>query len=111
MRHCAKCGEAENAHPYRHPFVAMVPPSERIACAALRHGDFIVMGPRHGGPDIQRILDRFGISHDACEQGFVTNQHNRFVSRTEAWKIAEAAGQILFRCGGDGTELYSENLY
>ena len=47
------------------------------------------------------------------ESGFVDNRGN-FLTRTEAWKVAEAAGQILYRVGGDETNggtLYSENLY
>jgi hypothetical protein len=47
------------------------------------------------------------------EEGFI-DQFGDFHARTEAWKIAEAAGQILHRCGGDDTDggtLYSENLY
>ena len=47
------------------------------------------------------------------EQGFIDNQ-GQFLSRTDAWKVAEAAGQIIMRVGGDtadGGTLYSENLY
>jgi hypothetical protein len=46
-------------------------------------------------------------------QGFVTNR-GRYVDRQEGWKIAEAAGQIIARCGGDTTDggtLYSENVW
>ena len=46
------------------------------------------------------------------EQGFI-DQHGQFHTRTEAWKIAEANGQIIKRVGGDdanGGTLYSENL-
>lgn len=47
------------------------------------------------------------------EQGFI-DQWGIFLNRQEAWKVAKAAGQILYRCGGDdsdGGTLYSENLY
>lgn len=47
------------------------------------------------------------------DAGFI-DQFGNFHTRTEAWKIAEAAGQIFRRCGGDtvnGGTLYSENLY
>ncbi|CAE6710389.1 hypothetical protein [Candidatus Nitrotoga fabula] len=47
------------------------------------------------------------------EQGFI-DQHGVFMTRTEAWHVAQASGQILRRCGGDdanGGTLYSENLY
>ena len=46
-------------------------------------------------------------------QGFV-DQFFNFLTRTEAWPIAERNKQIVTRCGGDGTNggtLYSENLY
>jgi hypothetical protein len=46
-------------------------------------------------------------------QGFVTDR-GRYVDRQEGWKIAEAAGQIIARCGGDTTDggtLYSENVW
>jgi hypothetical protein len=47
------------------------------------------------------------------DQGFI-DQFGKYYTRTEAWKIAEAMGQIRYRCGGDtanGGTLYSENLY
>ena len=48
------------------------------------------------------------------EQGFLDNRYN-FLTREEAWPIAEAAGQIIRRVGGDFPNgkgrLYSENLY
>lgn len=47
------------------------------------------------------------------EQGFI-DQRGVFLTRQEAWKVAEAAGQIIRRVGGDGAHggtLYSENLY
>jgi hypothetical protein len=47
------------------------------------------------------------------EQGFV-DQKGNFLSRTEAWQVAQTANQIIRRVGGDtanGGTLYSENLY
>ena len=47
------------------------------------------------------------------EQGFV-DRFGKFHNREEAWKIAEPAGQIRRRVGGDtinGGTLFSENLY
>jgi hypothetical protein len=46
----------------------------------------------------------------AWEQGFI-DQHGVFMTREEAWIVAEAACQIIRRVGGDGARLYSENLY
>ena len=47
------------------------------------------------------------------EQGFI-DRFGKFHNREEAWKIAEPAGQIRRRVGGDtinGGTLFSENLY
>lgn len=45
-------------------------------------------------------------------QGFITNR-GRFVDREEAWKIAEAAGQLIERAPTDGRggTLYSEDVW
>lgn len=43
-------------------------------------------------------------------QGFLTSE-GHFVSREEALKIARDANQIVARCGGDDTQLFSENLW
>lgn len=65
----------------------------------------------HDSGDVGNALE--GLSDMAAEQGFIDNRRV-FVDRNKAWKIAEAANQINFRCGGDteeGGTLYSENLY
>jgi hypothetical protein len=43
-------------------------------------------------------------------QGFV-DQYGKYYTRAEALVIAMANGQRLKRCGGDETQLFSENLY
>ena len=43
-------------------------------------------------------------------QGFI-DQFGQFLTREEAWPIAERNTQIIRRVGGDGIKLYSENLY
>lgn len=87
-----------------------------IVCAAMRDRKTgnIICSVRHwdktthwlfDSPEEARTFDD--------EQGFVDNKY-QFLTRTEAWKVAEAAGQIKRRCGGDTTDggtLYSENLY
>lgn len=58
-----------------------------------------------------RHSDLIGLSERKdMEQGFITDT-GRFVTRTEGHLIAKAAGQIIRRCGGDETTLYSENLW
>lgn len=89
---------------------------QMIVCAANKYGDRLVLGVRHHDALMQRVLRESDYAmHQRCdeEQGFVDNRGN-FLSRTEAWKVAEEAGQIIHRCGGDtanGGTLYSENLY
>lgn len=43
-------------------------------------------------------------------QGFLDNKGN-FLTRRQAKIVAEKAGQIIRRVGGDEEELYSENIY
>jgi hypothetical protein len=57
-----------------------------------------------------RIQTRNATKWKLAEQGFV-DQIGTFMTREEAWIVAENAGQILYRVGGDGTKLFSENLY
>lgn len=85
----------------------------RIVCAANRNPatGHLVLGVRHmdtlmqaGVPNKLRLY---------TEQGFVDNKGN-FLSRKEAFIVANKAGQLIRRCGGDdaqGGMLYSENLY
>lgn len=95
----------------------------RIVCAANRNasGD-IVVGPRHFDETmIKNILrytyfvDEIDVDNKFKEQGFI-NQHGEFLTREEAWIVAEDAGQIIRRVGGDMSpdgvgKLFSENLY
>ena len=87
-----------------------------IVCAAMRDTETgkVICSVRHWD-ELSR--QRFNSQEEAMdfddEQGFVDNKY-QFLNRTEAWKVAEAAGQIKRRCGGDTTDggtLYSENLY
>jgi len=87
-----------------------------IVCAAMRDTKTgkVICSVRHWD-ELSR--QRFNSQEEAMdfddEQGFVDNKY-QFLTRTEAWKVAEAAGQIKRRCGGDtadGGTLYSENLY
>lgn len=92
--------------------------NQRIVCAANRIGGKVYLGVRHYDEhmrvsmkenDVNLFLD---VGYK-MEQGFIDNKGN-FLSRTEAWKVAEREGQIVRRVGGDdvdGGTLYSENLY
>lgn len=100
-------------------------PPERIVCAANKYGDVVLCGVRHGSEDMYSLYD-FTIDslpvesmpNGAEEQGFITSKY-RWVSRTEAWKIALEQRQIVRLVGSQtsssvydpDTELFSENLY
>jgi hypothetical protein len=98
-----------------------------IVCAAVRNKDTgeIVCGARHG--NCLNAVIRYGIdgkpSGEIWECGFI-DQRNEFLSREDAWKVADAAGQIRRPYGfekdyttprkagiGDDGMLFSENLY
>lgn len=84
----------------------------RVVCAANRseNGD-IVLGARHHDKLMNEAIRSAGLQGTKWEQGFI-DQWGEFMSREEAWKVAELAGQILRRVGGDSKGvLYSENLY
>lgn len=88
----------------------------RIVCAANRdHNGLIICGARHFDKVMQLAMCHIPGDHHVkdWDQGFI-DQRGDFLTRTEAWPIAEAAGQIIRRCGGDDTDggtLYSENIY
>lgn len=87
---------------------------ERIVSAANRLScGLIVTGARHCDKLMNAQARSAGLKLTKSEQGFV-NQFGDYLSRTEAWQVAKASNQIIFRCGGDtsdGGTLYSENLY
>jgi len=99
----------------------------RIVCAAERFDvgsrstplldPIVVCCIRHNDMLLNNVLfatkPMLNMQNIKSESGFVDNRGN-FLTRTEAWKVAEAASQILYRVGGDETDggtLYSENLY
>ena len=72
----------------------------------------IVPGIRHFSSEMREVLRRiYGEKYhlQVEEQGFV-NQLGEFLSRQEAWIIAEQNNQIIRSVSTRGT-LYSENLY
>lgn len=92
----------------------------RVVCAAIRAADGeLLLGIRHYSRDMHRQIDarpdgyRFRHRLDK-DQGFV-DQWGCWLSRTEAYRVAEAAGQIIHpeACPPmlDEPRLYSEGLY
>ena len=74
----------------------------------------MVVGPRHYDQVMHeqlKLIDRDSSwKNGNTIQGFI-DQYGVFMDRKEAWIVATNAGQIIKRVGGDGEELYSENLY
>jgi len=93
-----------------------------IVCAAMRKGKFIACGARHFDAVMRRQIVLCGLDFEDWEQGFI-DQYGNFLTRAEAWKIADARGQIRRRTAlennpnprraniGDEGLLFSENLY
>lgn len=86
--------------------------SRRVVCAAIRNSSGqIICSARHFDALMHlQINEQIHGGWKFAEQGFI-DQHGAFLSREEAWLVAEAAGQIIRRVGGDGVRLFSENLY
>jgi outer membrane protein assembly factor BamB len=89
---------------------------KKIICAAIRlENGKIYYGHRHShcidaaNGELSWEMSRKQIMEVKKEQGFVTTE-GEFVNRHEAWKIAQAANQIIRNTGGGGT-LYSEDIY
>jgi hypothetical protein len=97
-----------------------------VVCAAIiNNAGVMICGPRHG--DCLNAAIKYGIDplpdSEHWECGFV-DQDNKFMSRAEAWAVADQAGQIRRPTGfeknyvnqrtasvGDKGLLFSENLY
>lgn len=97
-------------------------PQRFVVCAAMRKNGVIVCGARHFDPIMRRQIALNGMGHTDWEQGFI-DQFGEFLTREEAWKVADAAGEIRRPTGfedflharpanvGDEGMLFSENLY
>lgn len=92
----------------------------RVVCAAIRASDGeVLIGIRHYSRDMHDQIEQRNDRHrwyhrNDQDQGFV-DQYGDFMSREEAYKIAETAGQLRYPeacgCGLNGPKLYSEGLY
>lgn len=103
----------------------IIKPDSWIVCAAMFKEGRIVTGARHFDKIMRDQMEASeGIAWwKSCQQGFI-NQFGEFLTRKEAWVIADKNGQIkLFdpnstskriiqpaNQGKEGT-LFSENLY
>jgi hypothetical protein len=99
------------------PFVAG---EQWVVCAANRYQapdgqPVVIPAPRHHDMTMNfliKSLDAAGAIYtdERGEQGFI-DQFGKFLTREEAREIALRNGQRRRRCGGDGKQLFSENLY
>ncbi len=86
---------------------------ERIMAAAIRQDGVVYTGPHHH--QIIRYMIALGLKRVWREQGFITSE-GRYVDRTEALRLAKAAGQPptpewLVYANADGGLLFSEMLW
>lgn len=122
------CGRAErwSGHGVLHSFVSLdallqsvrVSPSiqdteqERIRSAAVRKAGMVYPCFAHTYHEITRLnLDapEDVLKGEDSEQGFITTE-GRYIDRGEAFLVAQAAGQLIHKHGGDEPCLYSEDL-
>lgn len=91
-----------------------------VVCAAIRHpNSTIICGARHYDAIMRAsILNMCEFDTEkarrigwfGCEQGFIDNK-GQWLTREQAWEVAERAGQIRYRNVSAAGTLYSENLY
>lgn len=90
--------------------------ASRVVCAANRNRDtgMIICGARHFDRIMHSQMElRPASERDGwrlAEQGFI-NQFGDFLTRKQAWDIAEKNGQIIRDLGTGKGVLYSEHLY
>jgi len=86
----------------------------RVVCAALAYKDILILGARHFDHTMINQISSNDkapfVAGKAWEQGFI-NTWGEFLTREEAWIVAEHNNQIIKRVGGDDKKLFSENLY
>ena len=90
----------------------------RVVCAAIRAEDGdVLLGIRHYSEDMHKQIDarrdggKFKHRH-GDDQGFI-DQHGVYMTRKQAFDVAESADQIAYltACDDHNRMLYSEGLY
>ena len=84
----------------------------KVVCAAIKDATgHVVCGARHYDPVMHQQIDNFKVWEKPIQQGFI-DQFGTFLTREEAWVVANAAKQVIKVCGGNSSgKLFSENLY
>ena len=87
-------------------------PQRRIVCAAHFLGGEIICSPRHFDPVARAQMKNHPLKDQwsGCAQGFV-DQYGIYLSREDAWPIAQEAKQIIRDINERIGTLYSEHLY
>jgi hypothetical protein len=84
-----------------------------IVCAAVKIDDMIFCGVRHWDKlmkeTIENAYDLSKVDKSRMTQGFIDNRYN-FLTREEAWKVAQKTGQIPNFMKGNYF-LFSKHLY
>lgn len=91
---------------------SIVKSPSRIVCAACHKGGYLIVGARHFDMVMHNIIAALPVEgrfFADAEQGFI-DQHGRFFTREEAFRIARDNGQIRGEPNRPGT-LFSEDLY
>lgn len=86
---------------------------QRVVCAANRNTvtNQIICGARHFDQIMHHQMEASGRDDwRYSEQGFI-DQHGKFLTREQAWEVAEKSGQILFCQDWLRGSLHSEHLY
>lgn len=86
--------------------------NRRVVCAACRIGEVVIAGARHFDTVMHSQLEAMDMDRDKrgdAEQRFI-DQFGIFLTRQEAFVLAEAKGQIKEKKNVRGT-LFSEDLY
>ena len=94
-----------------------------VVCSAIKRDNIIILGARHFDPIMRDQLTRSNLDYKGWELGFI-DQRGNFLTRKEAWIVADKQGQIRRSTGwehneyhprpdgvGDDGLLFSENLY
>ena len=84
----------------------------RVVCSAVSKDGQLILGPRHFDPTMQWQLAKYkGWHWHDAEQGFI-DQWGKFMTREEAFEVANTAGQIRVKTGNPSSrKLFSEDLY
>lgn len=91
-------------------------PLLHVVCAAVRNlrTGVILPGVRHWSSDMKTLAGHLsavnGFWKKEAEEGFLTNK-GEFLTREQAWIIAEKAGQIRPHPSVKPGTLHSEDLY